>query len=327
MKKEITKAVMITLVINIFMVVLSYNLLGRQSKKEVPEERLEAKNVLNIAGDNIARIYISETGKILEINVEEYVTCVVASEMPANFNPEALKAQAIAARTYYYAKKESKCNNGEGADICNGTHCQAFAVKDKILEKWPDSKKDEYWNKINNAVLDTKGKVIVYNGELIKYPQYFATSWGKTESLEGVPYLVSTESKGEEIAPKYKSEVKYSVDDFINKLKSKYNIEDINSDNIASNINIQSYTEGGAVENIKIGDKVISGIEFRSLFNTNSTNFQISIQGNEVTVSCIGYGHGIGMSQWGAEVMAREGRNYEEILKHYYKDVDICEVS
>lgn len=329
MKKEIIKVAMVTIVINIFMIVLSYSILRDYpiNNKLEAEEKSKAQNVLNIVGDNIARIYISDTENILELNIEEYIACVVASEMPANFNSEALKAQAIAARTYYYAKRENKCCNGKGADICDGTHCQAFANKEEILQKWPNSKKEEYWNKINDAVLDTKGKVLVYKGELIKYPQYFATSWGKTETKEGVPYLVSIESKGEEIAPKYKSEVRYDVNEFINKLRNKYNIENIDSNNIMSYINIQSHTEGGAVKDIKIGDEVISGTDFRSLFGTNSTNFQISVEGNEVIISCIGYGHGIGMSQWGAEVMAREGKNYAEILKHYYKDIDIYEVN
>ena len=329
MKKEIIKVVMVTITINIFMIVISYSILRNHpsTNKVQAEEKSKAQNVLNIAGDNIARIYISDTGNILELNVEEYVACVVASEMPANFNSEALKAQAIAARTYYYAKRENKCSNGKEADICDGTHCQAFDTKEEILQKWPDSKKEEYWNKINDAVSDTKGKVLVYEGQLIQYPQYFATSWGKTETKEGVPYLVSTESKGEEIAPKYKSEVRYAVNAFIDKLKNEYNIENIDSNNLMAYINIQSYTKGGAVKDIKIGDKVIPGINFRSTFGLNSTNFQINVEGNEVIISCIGYGHGIGMSQWGAEVMAREGKNYEDILKHYYKNIDIYEVN
>lgn len=285
-----------------------------------------------IEGKEIVKLYRTKLNKVEEIPLEEYLIGVVAAEMPASFNIEAIKAQAVAARTYYITKRINNCKNANNAEICDDIHCQAYLSKEECMEKWEDSTKEEYWNKIKMAVDLTKGQVLTYEGKIVEYPQFFSTSSGKTESavdvfLFDVPYLVSTDSKGEEIAPKYQSSVQYSYSNFIDILKEKHPNISITQDNLKDNIKINSKTQGGAVKEIEIGNEKISGTDFRKLFGLNSTNFEMTFDQYNVNINCKGYGHGVGMSQWGARVMADEGSNYKDILKHYYTGVNIEKVS
>ena len=282
-------------------------------------------------GNNKAKVYIRKSKEIKEIDVEEYVAGVVSSEMQVNFEKEALKAQAVAARTYYYSKRLSSCSEGQGAEICDSIHCQVYTPKEERLATWSEDKRESNWNKIRDAVKETEGEVLVYSGELVKHPQFFSTSSGKTENCidvfsEDIPYLKSIESPGEEIAPKFKSIINIDKSTFINVITNNYKNTALNYENLQNNIKILSRTEGGAVKEIKLGKVTISGIEFRNLFNINSANFTLNIIENEVIINCTGYGHGVGMSQWGANIMAKEGKNYKDILKHYYSGVNIEKV-
>ena len=173
--------------------------------------------------------------------------------------------------------------------------------------------------------------MLVYNGELVKYPQFFSTSSGRTENCEDVfsqevPYLKSIESSGEEIAPKFSSRVNMDKSKFIDIITSNYKDADLNYETLQNAIEILSRTEGGAVKEIKLGSVIISGVKFRTLFNINSANFTLDINEDEVIINCLGYGHGVGMSQWGANVMAKQGKTYEDILKHYYFGIDIGKI-
>ena len=264
---------------------------------------------------------------------ENYIMGVVASEVPANFEEEALKAQAVAARTFYMSRRNnpSKDEKEKGAEICDTTHCQVYMSKEERLSKWSKSEAESNWEKIQKAVLDTKGQVLTYDEQVLEYPQFFAISSGRTEDAKDVfsidvPYLKSEESKGEEIAPKYKTTIEIQINDFINKINSKYKNVNINKNNLSSLIKIQSYTEAGSVKEIKIGNQIIKGTDFRELFNLNSTNFTFDFQKDSVKINCKGYGHGVGMSQWGANAMAKNGSTYDEILKHYYNGVEIQEI-
>lgn len=284
-----------------------------------------------VKGDNNIKLYNVTTKSIEEMNLEDYITGVVAAEVPAEFNIEALKAQAIAARTYYFSKRINKCSQGNGADICNTTHCQAYITKEERYSKWSKESADEYWSKIEEAVHSTEGMVLVYEGEILKYPQYFAVSSGKTESsmdvfAEEIPYLQSVDSPGEEEVRNRKSTVKVSIDKAVNIINNKYPKAKINKDNIQSAIKIISNTTSGAVKEITIGNITIKGSEFRSLFELKSANFNIDYSNGEMIINCEGYGHGLGMSQYGANAMAKEGSSYEDILKHYYTGVEIEKV-
>ena len=279
------------------------------------------------------KLYRREKNTVEELDLEEYIKGVVASEMPANFDEEALKAQAVAARTYYMNKRINPCKDAEskGAEICDSTNCQVYMDKEERISKWSKKDSESNWNKIDEAVESTKGQVLTYDGTVLEYPQFFAVSSGKTEDAVdvfsmSVPYLKSTDSKGEEIAPKYQTTFSMPLDDFINKVKSKYKDANVSKSNLKNSIEIESYTEGGSVKEIKVGDKVISGIDFRKILNLNSANFTISFKNNDIVFLCKGYGHGVGMSQWGANAMAKSGSKYEDILKHYYSGVDIEEI-
>lgn len=281
-----------------------------------------------VEGKDVVKVYNTTTKKIEEIELEDYVIGVVAAEMPANFEVEALKAQSVAARTYYFSKRLNPCTQGNGAEICNSTHCQAYITKEDRISKWASSEAEANWQKISDAVNGTKGQVLVYDGEILKYPQFFSTSSGKTESsidvfASDVPYLKSVESPGEEISNRYEILKNIPLTSFVDTINNKYSDAKVTSGNIKNEVVILSKTEGGAVKEIKLGNKTIKGTEFRTLFSLNSANFTIDYSGSEVIIKCMGYGHGLGMSQWGANVMGKAGSKYDDILLHYYTDVDI----
>ncbi|WP_195262754.1 MULTISPECIES: stage II sporulation protein D [unclassified Clostridium] len=292
--------------------------------------KVEEVNFVTLAGNDVIKVHLTKEDKIIEVPLEEYVKSVVSGEMPASFELEALKSQAIAARTYVAAKRARPCNEAKGGDVCDTTHCQVYITKESRLEKWGD-KGNEYWAKVSEAVDATKGMVLTYDNELVQYPQFFSTSSGMTENAvdvfsSNVPYLVSTESKGEEIAPKFTSEFPFDISKFVSDINSKYKDAKISEGSLQNDIEILSRSEAGGVKEIRFGGVKVKGSDFRLAFGLSSTNFQFSISGNQIIFNCKGYGHGVGMSQWGANVMARDGKGYEEILKHYYTGIELKEL-
>lgn len=299
------------------------------------KESKENKSILEKSIDPKINVYLKKEDKVITLDLEEYVLGVVSAEMPANFHEEALKAQAVAARTYAVAHMKNVsgkgCNLHKDADICDSVHCQAYINKEKRMESWPKGQRDELYRKVSNAVKSTSGQVLSYNGDLVMTPYYFATSSGKTENAQEVfgsdkPYLKSVESKGEEIAPKYEKEFRINNDKFIKLMKAKFTDLNISSELVSSKINILERSEGGSVRSIKIGNITTTGKVVRSLLGLTSANFEINFTKNDVIFRCKGYGHGVGMSQWGAGVMAKEGKSYEEILKHYYTGIEIVKM-
>ena len=295
---------------------------------EVVEASTKQNNNIIMKGNEIIRVYITETGEIEEVNLEDYICGVVSNEMPANFEKEALKAQAVTARTYLASKKLNRCTLHEGIDICDSTHCQVYTSKEKRLEKWDADYANEYWNKIKEAVDETSGQVLSYEGELVLYPQFFSTSSGQTENSEDVylgeiPYLRSVASTGEESAPKYTSDKTLKISDFVYLLNSNFTNLNVTVENIKNNFSIKSSSAAGGVIKLNINNVEIRGVDFRKALSLNSTNFTYEFNGDYITFHCKGYGHGVGMSQWGANAMAKNGSNYEEILKHYYTGVEI----
>ena len=235
--------------------------------------------------------------------------------MPASFENEALKAQAIAARTY----ATYKINNSNGNyDVVTDVSNQKYITTDEMKVKW-QTEFDKYYNKIKEAVLSTKGMIMTYNDEVIE-AFYFAMSNGYTEDAslvfnENLDYLESVESKYDNNnLNNFEVTTKFSKDEICNKLK--ITCENLSFSNIErSNTNRVNY--------ITINEKKIKGTEFRSKIGLRSTDFDIKIDNNDVYITTRGYGHGVGMSQYGANGMAKEGKNYEEILKYYYKNIEI----
>ena len=294
------------------------------------EKKDENVEQYNYKEYNKIKLLHKKDKKIEEIPLDEYLLGVVSAEMPANFEQEALNAQALVARTYtIYSIKRNK-NKHEGADICDSsTCCQAWISKEDRLARWNEDVRKEYWNKIVKAVNTTKGKVITYNGDIID-SFFHSNSGGITEIPVNVwggtnfPYLQSVQTSGEEGYSQYSSEVTLTQEELINKIRAKHS--DFNIDiSQQDSVKILEYTEAGRVKNIQIGNLKLSGVEVRSLLGLKSTNFKIEINNGKVTFIVTGYGHGVGMSQTGADSMAKQGNNYEEIIKHFYTGVEITE--
>lgn len=291
-------------------------------------------NPKDTEGEKAAKIkvYVVEQKKVIEMNIEDYIKGVVAAEVPALFEEEALKAQAIAARTFASANLKDfgggGCKNYPGADVCSTVHCQAWISKEDRFKNWGADNAVSLWNRISNAVESTKGMVLVYNGELAKYIKYHSTSGGKTEDSVNVfnskiPYLVSVESPGEELSPKYSTNVVIRREEFIKKMDELSPKIKLSNDNLGAQIKIMDRTEGSRVKNIKIGDKTFTGIDIRWAFLLNSADFTVKVDTKYVTFNVRGNGHGVGLSQYGANAMAKEGKKYDEILKHYYQGISI----
>ena len=273
-----------------------------------------------------------ENGQIEEISIDEYLYGVVSAEMPAIYEEEALRAQAVAARTYTIYQISNNNGKHKNADICDdSTCCQAWISKDNRMKRWSEEERENNWNKIVKAVNSTAGKIITYNNEAIN-AFFHSNSGGKTEIPSNVwiggkdfPYLKSVETSGENAYTQYSSEVKISKIDLLEKLKKEYS--DIQIDfNENESIKILEYTQSGRVKTVEFGNTEIAGTKVRSIIGLKSTNFSIKIDGDDVVFLVKGYGHGVGMSQTGADSMAKQGKNHEEILKHFYTGVEITTI-
>ena len=263
---------------------------------------------------------LDKTGTVLEIPEDTYLTCVVLCEMPAEFEPEALKAQAVVARTYALRR----LNNGskhENAAVCmESSCCQGYKPVEEYLSK---GGKQSDVEKIEKAVSETENTVLTYEGELIE-ATYFSCSGGYTEDAlavwgTDVPYLRATPSPGEEHADRYTDTVTFSLKEFAKKLGC--NMPE-NPTNLVGNI---SYTAGGGVETVRLCGKTFSGTDVRQLLDLRSTAFTVTAVGDTVTVTTKGFGHRVGMSQYGADAMAAGGSSYGEILLHYYQGVELSQ--
>ena len=278
------------------------------------------------------KVYITKDKKVIEMFLEEYVRGVVAAEMPAEFPIEALKAQAVAARTFALSHMD-EYGSGEnpkigGADVGDTVSFQVYISKEDRLNSWPNKTKGELWNKVTEAVMSTEGQVLTFNGELVLSPYYFSTSSGRTENALDIfnidiPYLKSVQSKGEEVSRSYKSTKKITYSEVVKSLNSSYPKAGLTTAKIKNQIKVLGNYESGSVKNIKIGNLTITGVKFRGLFGLASDNFTLQVNSKNINVVCKGYGHGVGMSQWGANVMASSGKSYEVILTHYYTGVKV----
>ena len=263
------------------------------------------------------RVKREQTNTIEVVPFENYVVGVLAGEMPVNFELEALKAQAVAARTYVMKKMSD--NRNKDYDIVDTVQNQVYISDEELKDKWKD-KYQERINKVKRAVLETKGEYLSYNGKVIE-AFFFSTSVGKTENSEEVfkeslPYLRSVDSTwDEEVSPVFNDSKEYSMQEFYERLNLKY------SDKIK--VEILNTTSTGRIKNIKINNKKFTGSEVYKNLNLRSTFFEINQIGSNVIINTKGYGHGVGMSQYGALAMAKKGYKYDEILKYYYQNIQI----
>ena len=272
----------------------------------------------------------TDTNTVEEVAIDTYLCHVVSAEMPVDFEKEALKAQAIVARTYTIYKINHKKH--DNADICDDSNCcQAWISKEDRLARW-DGDKEEKWKKIEDCVNETKGKIITYNNEPIN-AFFHSNSGGKTElpvdvwgGGSNMPYLQVVETAGEDGYTQYNSEVELSNEEIVEKLKEKYTDIQIDFNN-EEDIKILEYTSSGRVKTIKFGNHEISGTEARTIFGLRSTNFEIAKIDGKIKFTVTGYGHGVGMSQTGADSMAKSGSIAEDIINHFYVGVEIKDIN
>ncbi|MBR4020935.1 MAG: stage II sporulation protein D [Firmicutes bacterium] len=266
------------------------------------------KTVPDITLPDTVSIYITDEERTKKIPFEDYITGVVASEMPDSFEAEALKAQAIASRTYALGRINS------GTQLCDTVHCQVYRDHDIP-------------SKVRRAVKATAGQVLTYDGKLASQALYFSSSAGDTENAEDVfanpyPYLVSVSSSYEPGATHKKEKTTLTLKEFHKTIKEAFPDTDFGSIK-TTNIKVTGRTKGGRVSEVQVGEAVLSGGDFRTAFDLYSTRFVIATRGSKITITTSGSGHGVGMSQYGANGLAKRGRNYRQILKHYYKGVDL----
>lgn len=278
----------------------------------------------------VIKLLHKKTNEVEEVEIDKYLCNVVAAEMPVDFEKEALKAQAIVARTYTIYKINNRKH--DNADICDdSTCCQAWVDKEERFKRW-ESDVENKWNKIEQCVDETKGKIITYQNQPIN-AFFHSNSGGKTElptdvwgGNSSIPYLQVVETAGEEGYKQYSSEVEITNQELLDKLKPKYSDIQIDFSN-AEDIKILEYTSSGRVKTIKFGNHNLSGTEVRSLLSLKSTNFEIEKQEEKIKFIVKGYGHGVGMSQTGADSMAKSGSTAEEIIKHFYTGVELTDVN
>jgi len=285
-----------------------------------------------VESDLAISVYNHNTKKNMELELEEYVIGVVAAEAPAAFEMEALKAQAIAARTYALWRKsiygDKGCPEHIGAIVCTShLHCQEWLSTEELRERHGKKWMKQYLPRIEEAVESTKGIIMTYNMQPIE-PLYHSASGGITENSEDVfartvPYLRSVSSPYEEDSPVLVDSYKITIKDFVAKIKAKYKDLKINAKKIASEIDIFEKSVGGNIKKIKIGNKELTGGEVRELLGLRSANFSIDVKDKDICFTTRGYGHGVGMSQWGANGMAKQGSTFSEILEHYYQGISL----
>ena len=292
------KSLYIALILGVVLpcvMLLSVSRLYVGNEKNPEEEQPEGRTLQVLMSD----------GAIYNMPLEDYILGVVLGEMPAFFEVEALKAQAVAARTYALREKRH-----QDADICTDhTCCQAYCSPDSYTGG------KSALEKVRSAVYATAGEVVTYQGKMIE-ATYFSCSGGKTEDAaevwgQSVPYLQAVDSPGEEKAANYLKTVSMSASEFAAAFGGI-------SGSTSTWIGKITYTKGGGVDTIVIGGKVYKGTQVRQKLNLHSTAFAITVVGSSVTITTKGNGHRVGMSQYGADAMAVMGSSYAEILAHYY---------
>jgi len=294
-------------------------------------------------------VYMHQTGELCTMDLEDYVYGVVAAEMPASFHLESLKAQAVAARTYVAGRLRSRggkgCDRHPQADICTDpTHCQGWLSEDELLQKWGYLDYFAYKRKIAAAVNETRGIILTYDGTVID-PVYHANSGGVTENSEDVwsvriPYLRSVRGDFEKGTLHYRDSFSFSVSELesllgISLVERNETTEIIDGDAIrvvvqgnlsADSVEVVDQSENGHVRLIRLGEAVFTGPELRRLLSLPSARFTVEVLPDRLIITTIGYGHGVGLSQYGADAMADLGRDYSDILRHYYTGVQLAKL-
>lgn len=287
-------------------------LLIKPKEKEIIEKKYMFEKNTKV------RVKRVEKNTIETIPLEQYLIGVLSGEMPVSYELEALKAQAVAARTYTLKKMETNKNNQ--FDIVDNTNDQMYLDNNYLKSVWKENY-DSYINKIKQAVNETSGEYLTYDGQIIK-AFFFSTSSGKTENCkdvfgENLPYLVSVSSAWDESSPSYLDKKTFSKKDFYEKLNLPY--EDELDIEITRN-------DTNSINTITINDNEMKGTDFRYELDLKSTNIDINETDNQIEITSKGFGHGVGLSQFGAQQLALKGYKYDEILKYYYQGTEFKKI-
>lgn len=315
------------LLVVLVVIVIPMLIVGSANKLETS---LDKKEKVSKGEDVFIRVYMHEQGKIVEMNLEEYIGGVVAAEMPAEFELEALKSQAVAARTY--AVKNMIIFGGSGfasqpgADVSTDyRQSQAWSSREKLKERW-GANYDAYWGKIGRAVEETRGQVATYNGELIN-AVFHSMSGERTASAKEVwgfdyPYLISVPCTWDQKTPRYEERKEFALAD-VEKLLGTETQVVAAVQNGSGVIQIVEKTDSGRISQIRIGSKILPGLAVREKLDLRSTNFTVEIRDGKMIFDTLGYGHGVGLCQYGANGMAKAGQDYRQIITTYYTGVAI----
>lgn len=283
--------------------------------------------VLFVKDDEIKFEYIKteyvrvkrKDNSIIKVPLEDYIVGVLAGEMPIDFEEEAFKAQAVAARSYVLIKMKENMNNDY--DVVDTVQNQVYLDYTYLKNVWKNNYIKNI-NKLKKVVKDTKGQYLEYNGEIAQ-TMYFSTSTGVTENCKeifgnDVPYLTSVDSKWDNISPLYETSQEYNINEFFQKLNLPYS-------NVL-NISYIKRTSTGRNIKLMINNNIYNASDIMQIFNIKSTFFNITKNNNVIKISSKGYGHGVGMSQYGAQAMALKKYKYNQILYHYYKNTKIKKI-
>lgn len=279
----------------------------------IKDEEIKLKYTSNMV------VRVKQDDEIINVPFEDYIIGVLAGEMPISFELEALKAQAVAARSYVMKKMEANIN--KDYDVVDTVLNQVYLDDEHLQEVWQEDYTDNI-NKLKQAVLETFNEYLEYDGKVVD-AMFFSTSVGYTENSEEVftnkvPYLRSVASTWDEISPVYEVNYTFELENFYNKLNLNY------SDTL--DIELLDTTSTGRIKKLKINGTTLEGNTVVSNLNLKSNHFDIELKNNKIYITTKGYGHGVGMSQYGAQAMALKGYKYDEILKYYYQGVEIKKI-
>lgn len=261
-------------------------------------------------------IAVDDHGDSTAISLEDYLVGVVLAEMPADFHPEALQAQAVVARTYTCKRMHNERH--DGGTVCTDPGCcQGYRDTQDYLDQGGTQAQID---RVRQAVAQTDGMVLTYQGELID-ATYFSCSGGSTEDAvevwgQDVPYLQAVESPGEEQAPRYQEQLYFTPEEFMERTGCE------GSQEPEEWFGAITYTDGGGVDTMELCGQTYSGVELRSLLGLRSTVFTMTVEDGQIVVETRGFGHRVGMSQYGAQAMAQQGNTWREILSHYYQGTE-----
>ena len=286
---------------------------NRREDDKLPPETKPAQTLPHEASNLSMRLSLPE-GEVKEMDMDEYLVCVVLAEMPASFETEALKAQAVVARTYTLKCIRSGVKH-DGAVCTDSSCCQAYIFPTEYTGG------EDNLEKIRSAVYDTSDLVLTYEGNLIE-ATYFSCSGGATEDAVAVwgtdfPYLRSVESPGEESAAHYTDTVTFTEEEF------QLALGQMLSGKPENWFGFTTFTAGGGVNTMRIGGVDYKGTELRSLLGLRSTVFSVAVSEGNIVITTKGYGHRVGMSQYGADAMAVSGSTFDQILEHYYPGTEL----